>query len=112
MASQPTPLPTPTWDDTLASYQQHLDAVAVLIASSQTTTIPEWEPPSGLGPMPAALVGLANTLNDQAEELMRALTVAMAKTRMEYESLSRASHTQPAPAPRAMIRTTMLDEKA
>lgn len=98
----------PSWDEALASYQRHLDTLATLIASGQAEALPEWVPPTGLGPMPAALVGMATTLDAQAEELMRTLTITMAKTRMEIESMARSNR----PTPRAQINTTMLDEKA
>lgn len=103
--------PMATWDDALASYQQHLDAMAVLLASGQPVDFPVWDPPTGLGPMPAALVGLATSLNDRAEEIMRTLTVSMARTRLDIEALNRPLLHRAAPN-RAAINTTMLDEKA
>lgn len=101
-----------TWDETLASYEQHLDAMATLLASGQPVDLPVWNPPTGLGPIPAALVGLATSLSDRAEEIMRTLTVTMAKTRMELEALNRPLLHRASSTARAVINTTMLDEKA
>lgn len=103
---------TATWDDALASYQEHLDTMAALLASGHAVEFPVWTPPAGLGPMPAALVGLATSLNDRAEEIMRTLTVSMAKTRMDLEALNRPLIHRASSPTRAAINTTMLDEKA
>lgn len=104
--------PTVSWDDALASYQHHLDAMATLLASGQPVDFPVWDPPAGLGPLPAALVGLATSLNDRAEEIMRTLMVSMAKTRMDLEALNRPTLRRVTASSGTAMTTTMLDQKA
>lgn len=103
---------TATWDDALASYQEHLDTMAALLASGHAVEFPVWNPPAGLGPLPAALVGLATSLNDRAEEIMRTLTVSMAKTRMDLEALNRPTIRRVVSTAGSAMTTTMLDQKA
>lgn len=104
----PTPPPPTTWDEALAQYQHHLDSLAVLIASGDALTFPEWEPPTNLGPIPVALTGLATSLAERNHELTQALAHAMIKTRQDLEALNRPTN-QPMPV---AARPTMLDEKA
>ena len=54
-----------------------------------------WEPPTGLGPLPPAMLGRAQTLADQQQSVAEELTRAMIANRRHLAALDEMSATPP-----------------
>ena len=50
------------WESFLTEMENDLDASEEAVRSGSTSPVPEWEPPSDLGPLPSALEDRAKSL--------------------------------------------------
>ena len=85
-----------TWEEALDAYARHLEAQADAIADGDPTAVPTFSPPTGLGPLPEALVPRVQELLAEANALEEALELALAGAGRELATVRRAVGRRPA----------------
>ena len=81
-----------TWETVLDDLEHRLDRAERLIASVEADGLPEWEPPTHLGPLPRHLLGRAQQLVDRHQAVVRRIPTLLASTRQQHQVGQRIGH--------------------
>lgn len=90
-----TPL---SWESTLDAYAGRLDEQRAALEAGEPDTVPPFEPPTAIGPLPVTLRARAENLLHEAMVLETAMEASLAATSRASQTVRRFAHVAP-PAP-------------
>jgi hypothetical protein len=91
------------WAAALDDFAGRLAAQRAALTDGTVDQLPDFEPPSGLGPLPASLEQRARELLADNEAVTAALAAAAGRAGRELAALSRMTPDDTRPAPAAFV---------
>jgi hypothetical protein len=74
-----------TWESVLDDLERRIDHAERLIGSADADVLPDWEPPTHLGPLPRHLLDRAQRLVEHQQALVGRISRLLAATRQQHQ---------------------------
>jgi hypothetical protein len=87
------------WDAALDDFAERLAAQRADLTAGRPDRLPDFQPPEGLGPLPAHLQERARQLVAESEALTAALEAALSRVGRELAALERSAKAAPPSIP-------------
>jgi hypothetical protein len=98
----------PTWESVLDDLEHRLDRAEQLIADADADadSLPDWEPPAHLGPLPRHLVARVRRLLGRQQAVIGRIPPLLAATRQQHQVGQRIGHATTRPTTPVYVDVT------